>query len=365
MHLLLLLLFIIGLGLATANSRIRHASGRPHHRGHRGPASSLIPRLDACYDPALAAHGFSRERFPACAVLHAGHAQLYWHHEASANQITLGVVMRRSNATSTTTGSDDGQHRWYALGLSIESQGMKGMDMAMLRPAGKGKSSDRSNGGWVLEDRWATDYSVPALDASQDKTLLSVVSLPIPAEQGLVQGLVVAFTFRMPLASCGVHAEEHEQEDASILPGRDTFVLWAQGVLDGDSGLPQYHGEDSGATRLPLGRDTVADGTAGGAHRSSGNSGGVASDKGTAAAAHAVDSLGVALPEDAQFLKVTLPEMEIPADETKNFCVYVQPPREAKYHIYSARQVGDAGIAKELVHHIGLYAAGTAEVCAI
>jgi hypothetical protein len=130
-----------------------------------------------------------------------------------------------------------------------------------------------------------------------------------------------------------------------------------------DTGEPLYHGEDIGAARLPLGRDTVvAAGAAGAAHGDSGSTSSEAtSDK--SPVVRAVDSLGVALPEDAQFLKVTLPEMDVPADETRYFCVYMQPPRNAKYHIYSARQVGDARIAKELVHHIGLYAASDAEVC--
>jgi hypothetical protein len=373
--LLLLLLLVLLLGLAsTASStsstssdrgdrggRLLRHQRRGHHRHHRHRHhhASPPPRLEACYDPALAPHGFGRDRFPACAVLDEGRAQLYWGHDHDGSTITLGLVMR-------TDSQDSGEHRWYALGLSAESQGMKGMDVAMLRPAGKSESSSSSsssNGGWVLDDRWATDYALPALDARQDKTLLSAVSLALPAEE---RGRVVGFTFIMPLAGCGIHDEEHGQEDAPILPGRDTFVLWAQGVVDADSGEPQYHGEHSGATRLPLGREmpssssSISSGSSGG-----GGTGGVGhaisgivveSDKGTAAA------LGVAVPEDAKVLTVTLPEMEVPAEATKYFCVYVQPPRAAKYHIYSARQVGDARVAKELVHHMGLYAAGAAEV---
>ncbi len=339
----------------SSNRLLRQRHRGHRHRGHRHRSPAWIPRLGACYDPALASHGFDRDRFPACAVLDAGRAQLYWRHDHNDSQITLGLLMGSSNSST----DGDLEHRWYALGLSAESQGMKGMDVAMLRPAGKDeRGGPNSNGGWVLDDRWATDYSLPALDARQDKSLLSVVKLLVPAEHSRVVG----FTFSMPLASCGVHDEERGQEDAPILPGRDTFVLWAQGTVDPDSGEPLYHGEHNCATRLPLGQATHV-GVSSSRHSATASI--VASDKGSSSrgwSGGGDGGLGVALPEDAEVLTVALPEMEIPTDATRYFCMFVQPPRDAKYHIYSARAVGDAAVAKELVHHMGLYAAGNSEV---
>ncbi len=238
--------------------------------------------LTACYEAGLAADGYTRDRFPFCAVLQPGAAVLYWDvvgdatatppddnsdggatsekkKEAAAlppppvgatpgngGVLTLGVVMRASapdNDAAAASGSNTGgfaSNSFFALGLSAEGQGMKGMDVAMLR--------QDSEASWVLEDRWAVDYSLPTLDASQDKTLLSA---------GSIQGApgLVAWSFTMPLANC------HDPgEDAPILPGRDTFVLWAQGQVDPETGEPLYHGpNDRGATRLPL-RTAVAGG---------------------------------------------------------------------------------------------------------
>ena len=48
------------------------------------------------------------------------------------------------------------------------------MDVAMLRPAGKDeRGGPNNNGGWVLDDRWATDYSLPALDARHSRAALA------------------------------------------------------------------------------------------------------------------------------------------------------------------------------------------------
>lgn len=101
--------------------------------------------------------------------------------------LTFGVAMRAS-PDGVLEDKDNGYaSSFFALGLSAEGQGMKGMDVALLR---------RKSEQWALEDRWAVDYAVPTLDASQDKTLLSA---------GPVEGApdVVAFSFRMPLANCG------------------------------------------------------------------------------------------------------------------------------------------------------------------
>ena len=185
--------------------------------------------------------------------------------------LTLGVAMRASAEGGVLADMGSGYAAsFFALGLSAEGQGMKGMDVALLR---------RQREQWVLEDRWAVDYAMPTLDASQDKVLLSA---------GLVEGApeVVAFSFRMPLANCGwvvwcglgllgcsreegmawccvalrcranqllKNPNRDPTEDAPIRPDTDAFVLWAQGSVDPETGDPQYHGPtDRGATRLPL-----------------------------------------------------------------------------------------------------------------
>lgn len=187
---------------------------------HNNTKTKQGPALTACYEPQLAALGYTLQRFPHCAVLQPGAAVLYWDvspnapNAASADAaagavtsdkvhpapptvgatpgnegfLTLGVAMRASAEGGMLADRATGYAAsFFALGLSAEGQGMKGMDVALLRREGEQ---------WVLEDRWAVDYAMPTLDASQDKVLLSA---------GLVEGApeVVAFSFRMPLANCG------------------------------------------------------------------------------------------------------------------------------------------------------------------
>lgn len=182
----------------------------PPHPNNNQPQG---PALQACYEPQLAAEGYTLQRFPHCAVLQPGGAVLYWALSANATSttgadggvtsdkgvvgategnggfLTFGVVMRASGADGgaledAATGFNTS---FFALGLSAEGQGMKGMDVALLRRDGEK---------WALEDRWAVDYAMPTLDASQDKVLLSA---------GVVQGApeVVAWSFQMPVANCG------------------------------------------------------------------------------------------------------------------------------------------------------------------
>ncbi len=56
---------------------------------------------------------------------------------------------------------------WVGVGLS-EAGGMHGADIALLRRVPTSKM------GWVLEDRFSTEFAQPLLDAEQDKTLESV-----------------------------------------------------------------------------------------------------------------------------------------------------------------------------------------------
>lgn len=71
------------------------------------------------------------------------------------------------------------------------------------------------NGGRMLDDHWATDYALPGLDARQDKTLLSAMSLPLPAEE-CGRGSSVSPSTRHRRGAC-IHDEYHAQEDASIM----------------------------------------------------------------------------------------------------------------------------------------------------
>lgn len=227
-------------------------------RKHRSIASfsslpqkikTQAPALNACYEPGLVGAGFTLDRFPFCAVLEPGSAVLYWDASNSskvaatglplvpgatkgnAGNLTLGVVMRAAPGATLSDAATGFNASFFALGLSAESQGMKGTDVALLR---------RRADAWVLEDRFALAYALPALDAHQTKTLLSAGAVPGAPN-------LVAWSFSMPLANC-----LDPLEDAPILPGRDTFVLWAQGAVDPDSGEPQYHGPNRGSTHLPL-----------------------------------------------------------------------------------------------------------------
>lgn len=102
--------------------------------------------------------------------------------DAANVTITLGVLLRR-NLTATSTAASAS---WAALGLSEESEGMPGTDVAMLRgPSAevgrKGLPSlavvraspfrpstqHTQNGSFLLEDRFATWYAVPELDQTQ------------------------------------------------------------------------------------------------------------------------------------------------------------------------------------------------------
>ena len=149
----------------------------------------------------------------------------------------------------------------------------------------------------------------------------------------------------MPLANC--HGDAAEEEDTPILPGRETFVLWAQGQLD-DAGEPSYHGTHKGTARLPL--------------RAAKSREAANADTHHASVSSSSSSSSVAVPADAQNFTVVLPEMDIPATKTQYYCMYVQPPQDDKYHVYRFEQAGQPEVLKKLVHHVGLYGAGADEV---
>jgi hypothetical protein len=152
--------------------------------------------------------------------------------EGNGGSLVLGVVMRAAPDAALDDAAATGfNSSFFALGLSTDGLGMKGVDVAMLR---------RKGDAWALEDRWAVGYALPALDAHQTKTLIAAGSVAGSPD-------LVAWSFAMPLANC-----LDPLEDVPILPGRDAFVLWAQGAVDPESGEPQYHGPNRGATRLPL-----------------------------------------------------------------------------------------------------------------
>lgn len=49
----------------------------------------------------------------------------------------------------------------------------------------------------------------------------------------------------------------------------------------------------------------------------------------------------VTLPPDAQAMRATLADFEVPSDRVTTYmCKYLQPPSDRKYHIYDAQLVG-------------------------
>ena len=285
---------------ASSSSRGPCAKKRRPAQPQPQPEPELT--LASCYEPAVnGTNGtaplfegrLTEQSFPFCKVLAPGRAVLYWtwtnvsqaRDGAITNggpengtaitgrgramppspadslgvTITLGVLLRR-NGTATASGS-----AWAAIGLSEESQGMPGMDVAMLR-------GPNVNGSFVLEDRFATGYTIPELDQTQNKELLfaarafpstrSVLGAgnaggdkkatkkkkekPVAEEAARGVPVTTAFIFTM---SAAANCEDGNGEDVGIVPGRSTFVMWASGPeLDGG---PTYHGpEDRGASEV-------------------------------------------------------------------------------------------------------------------
>jgi hypothetical protein len=144
---------------------------------------------------------------------------------AVPSNITFGVVAKRKGS---------GGGGWVALGFSEESQGMKGMDVALLRRrygSETGIAVDKdtaatnpSSSAFVLEDRFSRDYTVPALDKVQNKMLMQAIESRASTSSPSA-GRVTSFVFSMPTSHC---PDGHE-EDISIVPGRRTFVMWAMG----------------------------------------------------------------------------------------------------------------------------------------
>lgn len=184
----------------SSSSRGLRAKKRRAAQPQPPPEPELI--LTSCYEPAInGTNGtaplfggrFTEQSFPFCKVLTPGRAVLYWTWSNVSQSedgavsvkgpkngtaisgrgrgmppspadslgvtVTLAVLLRR-NYTSTASGL-----AWAAIGLSEESQGMPGMDVAMLR-------GPDVNGSFALEDRFATGYAVPELDQTQNKELL-------------------------------------------------------------------------------------------------------------------------------------------------------------------------------------------------
>ncbi len=168
--LLLLLLLLVLFNQTAATTRGMRAKKRPAAQQEPSPSPELA--LTSCYETALSSTSngtiplfggrFSEQAFPFCKVLTPGRAVLYWRwsnashaedgdgvgvgardssstttgrsretprspSDAAGVNITMGVLLRRNLSTTTTAAS------CAALGLSEESGGMPGMDVAMLR----------------------------------------------------------------------------------------------------------------------------------------------------------------------------------------------------------------------------------------
>ena len=208
-------------------------------------------------------------------------------------------------------------------------------------------ASSRSHATWVLEDRFAEDYTTPALTSSPPpaqrqqqnhqqpppkKTLLSVQTRP--AEQA------VAFTSSMPLSAC-------------IVPrSRPTFVMWASGPVTPPTAAaaataataataaePQHHGPHKGSTSLLL-RSSPLEWQA----------------------FQVEQQAALSVPAPALSFTVALPLMDVPEVETRYMCMYVAPPQEEKCHIYRVVRKGKEEVSRAYVHHIFVFNAGDDEV---
>ena len=170
--------------------------------------------LHECYEAGLAEHGhmgFTRDLFPLCTVLAHGQVVLYWKPPANTSAgvpsiITFGVVAKRKGSGDSSGGG------WIALGFSEESQGMKGMDVALLRRHHYGSetgtaaindtaTTNQSSSAFVLEDRFSRDYTVPALGKVQNKMLLQATESRASTSSPSA-GRVTSFVFSMPTSHC-------------------------------------------------------------------------------------------------------------------------------------------------------------------
>jgi hypothetical protein len=179
----LLLLLLLAPPEPTRAATIRGVRAKKRPAPQQQPPAPPELTLASCNEPALnGTNGtiplfdgrFTDQSFPFCKVLNPGRAVLYWTWtnasqtedgavsvtgpagaaatngtatatngtatatsrtrvtpslptDAGGVKITMGVLLRRNLSTTTTASS------WAALGLSEESQGMPGMDVAMLR----------------------------------------------------------------------------------------------------------------------------------------------------------------------------------------------------------------------------------------
>ena len=334
------------------------------HLRHNNAVKETPPPLlqQECHSPGHAELGLTKELFPNCAVLEAGEATLYWrppldagtNSTAATGNITFGLLLKdhqHDDDDYSTKAATSSSWWYYALGLNPESRGMKGLDVTMLMQVPSGAAaaaggasdpaaSSGSHATWVLEDRFAEDYTTPALTTSpppakqqQDqqqpppkKTLLSVQTRPV--EQA------VAFTFSMPLSAC-------------IIPrARPTYVMWASGPVTPPTAAagaataatatataaePQHHGPHKGSTSLSL-RSSPSEWQA----------------------SQAEQRAALSVPAPALSFTVALPLMDVPEVETRYMCMYVAPPQEEKYHIYRVLRKGKEEVSRAYVHHMYL-----------
>lgn len=170
------------------------------------------------------------------------------------------------------------------------------------------------DGELILQDMFASDYDTPTLDERQDKELLM-------ASQDATKGLT-SFIFTMPISDCHDPAM-----DTPIYPDRTSYVTWALGDPDDDTMALEYHGARKGSTMLPL-----------------------LVDLDTWKALYSP----LAFPPDIQTFDIVVPKVPVTNADTHYVCMFVEPPADDKYHIYSAKVVHDPALDDNL-HHIGLY----------
>lgn len=218
--------------------------------------------------------------------------------EQRCTALDVGVLLKW-NFTETnisfrmiTINGGQGHYDWVALGLSTESYGMVGTDIAMFHlRTGK------------LEDRWSTGYDTPKLDDIQDKVLQSYVITD--------QLVTFAFTMDRRNKTCV------PLEDVALDGSQKVFVMWAYGKSL-DDGTPIQH-------------DDMGSGT--------------------------VDLFGplhepVKTVDDMRYLNAQLPNVTVNATSTAYVCMYMEPPRDAKYHIYGVDLVGNMASVHHMIRRV-------------
>lgn len=173
---------------------------------------------------------------------------------------------------------------WIGLGIS-ENGGMKGADIMVAQ---------KVKGAYVMEDRFAQEYSLPQLDKHSDVTLIS-------AEEDSDTTTIV---FKRALVTCDGSQDNPISENVK-------WVIFAYG-----SGELQYHGASRGTREINFFED-----------------------------------IKPVLPSDSQVLSVLAPPFEVPAKETTYACSAHVLPHDQKYHIVHVNPLQRSS----LVHHIVAY----------